>query len=97
MGSPRLDTFEETASEGRPQMYGGDDHMDWDGSGWWVMLLAMGMFWFGVLAVAVWGIATFSRRERNDRHDDTALDIARRRYARGDITSEEFERLKRDL
>jgi putative membrane protein len=71
-----------------------DDHMDWDGGGW-LMLSAMAVFWLGLLVLIAWAIATWSRQ--GGRHEDSALEIARRRYARGEITAEEFERIKRDI
>jgi putative membrane protein len=33
----------------------------------------------------------------NSRGSDSALEIARRRYAQGDISRDEFERIKQDL
>ena len=48
----------------------------------------------GVIAVAVWGIRQFSR---DGRRDGIALDIAKERLARGEITSEEFARIRGDL
>lgn len=38
-----------------------------------------------------------SGRERGGPHDDPALDILRRRYAAGEITREEYERMRGDL
>lgn len=73
-----------------------DDHMDWDWDGGaWVMVGFMGLFWLGVLVVAAWGVATYARN--SSRREDSALETARRRYARGEINAEEFDRIKRDL
>lgn len=36
-------------------------------------------------------------RHSSERGEPEALDVARRRYARGELTAEEFERLRRDL
>ena len=71
-----------------------DDHMDWDG-GSWVMVSMMGIFWLAILVLAAWGIATYARN--SGRREDSALETVRRRYARGEINAEEFERIKRDL
>jgi putative membrane protein len=73
-----------------------DGHMwGWD-AGWWWLLMPIGMivFWGGIIALVVWGVRQFSdgRRDR-----DGAIDIARARYARGEISKEEFEQLRRDL
>jgi putative membrane protein len=77
------------------QMDGDDDHMGWDDGGTWVMVGFMAIFWLGILTIAAWGVATYARRGR--RPEDSALETARRRYARGEINPEEFDRMKRDL
>jgi putative membrane protein len=80
-----------------------DGHMDWDwgGGGWIAMWLMMAIFWGGVIALIVWGV-----RSTTHHHDhgsstaassDRSLQIARERYAHGEITDEEFERIKRGL
>ncbi len=70
------------------------DHHGWP-SGWWIVMpIMMVLFWGGVIAVAVWGIRQFTRDRRRD---GSALDIAKERYARGEIDHEEFERIRRDL
>ena len=76
------------------QMTGSDD--GWDmGNGWWiVMVVMMVLFWGAVIAVVVWGIRQFTGDRRRDR---SALDIARERLARGEITKEEFDRIRGDL
>ncbi len=73
---------------------GGDG--GWDmGSGWWIVMpIMMVIFWAGVIAVAVWGIRQFTGDRRRDRN---ALDIAKERLARGEITKEEFDRIRGDL
>ncbi len=65
------------------------------GSGWWiVMVVLMVLFWGGVIAVVVWGIRQFTGDQRRDR---SALDIAKERLAGGEITKEEFDRIRGDL
>ena len=69
-------------------------HNDWD-SGWWiVMIVMMVLFWGAVIAVAVWGIRQFTRDRRPDR---SPLDIAKERLAKGEITKDEFDRIRGDL
>ena len=71
-------------------------HMgDW-GEGWWIaMMFMMVIFWAAVIALGVWAVRGFAGpREQQHR---TPLDIARERLARGDISEEEFERIKRQL
>jgi putative membrane protein len=75
-----------------PQMMDGDN--DWD-SGWWIVMAVMMMlFWGAIIAVAVWGIRQFTRDRRPGR---SALDIAKERLAMGEITKEEFDRIRGDL
>lgn len=68
-----------------------------DGMGWWMLFggIWMLLFWGAIIWLAVWGVGQLSGASRRDR--DTPLEIARRRYARGEITREEFEQLRRDL
>ena len=49
--------------------------------------------WVAVLFVVVWLLV---REPRRPSHDD-ALDLLRARYARGELTDEEFERARRVL
>lgn len=70
-------------------------HMDWGGSGAWWGFGMMAIFWVSVIALAWWAIASYNRRNETTR--EGPLDVAKHRYARGEITAEEFERLKRDL
>ncbi len=67
-------------------------HMD---TGWWIVMpIMMVLFWGAIIAVVVWGIRQFTGDQRRDR---SALDIAKERLARGEITKEEFDRIRGDL
>ncbi len=59
----------------------------------------MFIFWALIIGLIIWGVAGMSRRGRYMHHAyyNSALDIARERYARGEISKEEFEQLKKDL
>lgn len=72
-----------------------DNHMDWGGGGAWFMFSMMAIFWLGVIVLGWWAIASYNRRNESARQ--SPLDVTKHRYARGEITSEEFERLKHDL
>jgi putative membrane protein len=78
---------------------GDDDHHMWGGwwdSGWWIVMpILMVLFWATVIGVVVWAVTQFTRGERGD--GGRALDIAQERYARGEISREEFEQIRRDL
>ena len=76
-------------------------HMDWDNSGWAWLWMTLMMAAGAVLVVVV--IVLLLRSGSGGLHmgqkptQESPLDIARRRYASGEISSEEFERLKKDL
>ena len=72
----------------------GDGDWDMDGGWWIVMVVMMVLFWGAIIAVVVWGIRQFTGDRRRDR---SALDIAKERLARGEITKEEFDRIRDDL
>ena len=69
-----------------------------DGMGWWMIFggLWMFIFWGGLIGLIVWGVNKLVRRNGNDRERNPVA-IARERYARGEISREEFEQLKKDL
>jgi putative membrane protein len=75
-------------------------HM-WDmplGMGWWMAFggLWMLIFWGGLIALIVWVITKFVRgKDISPKYN--SLDIAKERYAKGEISKEEFEQIKRDL
>ena len=64
-------------------------------TGWWIVMpIMMVLFWGGIIALVVWAIQQFTRgRDRVQ----SPLDIARERLARGEITKEEFDRIRDDL
>jgi uncharacterized membrane protein len=67
----------------------------WMWGGW--ILMGVGMLIVGILiVVGSYVLLTEFTRPRTSRRND-ALEIARLRYARGDITLEEFERIIRNL
>lgn len=73
-----------------------------EGIGWWMVFGAIWMvlFWGGIIALIVWGISKLSGRRESGpsatgRRDP--LEIAKERYAKGDISREEFEQIKKDL
>ena len=70
-----------------------------DGVGWW-MLFWMILFWGAMVALVVWGIRRISQRGGSESHppgERDAMDIARERYARGEISKQEFDQIKQDL
>ena len=69
-----------------------------EGMGWWMAFggLWMLVFWGGLIALIVWGITKLSQRN-GSAPKSTPMDVARERYAKGEISREEFEQLKKDL
>ena len=67
------------------------------GWGWWIFgWVIMIIFWGGLIALAVWGIKKLTERSTPERKQDP-LDVAKDRYARGEITREQFEQIKKDF
>ena len=78
--------------------------MMWDwGAGWWWAFggAFMILFWVGLIALLVWVVVRIVRGSGNGGgsggQKKDALDIAKERYAKGEITKEEFEQIKQDL
>jgi putative membrane protein len=74
----------------------------WDWSygmnGWWMVLggIMMVLFWGGLILLVIWGIKKLTERPGTvDKH--TPLDIVKERYARGEISQEQFEQIKKGL
>lgn len=60
--------------------------------GWiWMVLV-----WVAVIGVVVWGVGALFGRWHGKNETD-ALEILRKRYARGEISQAEFEQAKRAL
>jgi putative membrane protein len=67
------------------------------GDWWWMMLIGWGfmlLFWGAIIALVIWAVRQFAGRRELDR---SPLDIARERYARGEITQEQYEEIRRTL
>ena len=65
---------------------------------WWFMPIFMILFW----GLVIWGIVALVRglsgsRGSDSSTADSAMEVLKRRYARGDISKEEFEEKKKDL
>jgi len=78
--------------------------MGWDG----MYGYGMGWGWFGpILMIAFWALvmagivflvkAIIGSRSSTSAKEETAIDILKKRYARGEIDAEEFARRKKDL
>ena len=69
-----------------------------EGMGWWMLF---GSIWFVIFwGLVIWAIVSvFSRGERGSTSGggETPLEIAKRRYAQGEINREQFEQIRHDL
>lgn len=78
--------------------YGYPYHSGWE-------MLFMVIFWVAIIALAVYAVKQFHhhgkycRGRREDTHSDgnSALEILKTRYAKGEIDKKEFEEKKKDL
>ena len=67
-------------------------------SWWWFMPIFMILFW----GLVIWGIVAMVRglsgsRGSDSSRVDSALEVLKKRYARGEIDKEEYEEKKKDL
>ncbi len=83
----------------RPYDWGWGMHPMGGMGGMWGMglMFMMLLFWFLVIAGLILVVRWFLSDQRERRGSDSALEILRQRYARGEINKEEFEAKKRDL
>jgi putative membrane protein len=60
-------------------------------------------FWLIIIVVIVWVVITLSKNVQKSRETqdssqtESPLDILKKRYARGEISKEEFEQMKKDI
>jgi putative membrane protein len=69
-----------------------------DFGGWWMWIggIFMFLFWGGLIALVIWGVNRFTERDKAVR-THTPIDVAKERYARGEISREEFDQIRKDL
>ncbi|MBM4136810.1 MAG: SHOCT domain-containing protein [Nitrospira sp.] len=73
--------------------------MHWGDYGWgmgfgWFFIL---IFWVLVVVGVVYLVKLITEGRKKEEKEETALDILKKRYARGEITKEEFEEKKIDI
>ena len=84
----------------------GPEHFGW--GGWWVFPVVMPLVMIIFLIIFLYIV--FGRRgpkppwwnnsegpSNHSKHSETAMEILKKRYAKGEITREEFEQIKTDL
>ena len=79
-------------------------HENFWGSGMWIfpiiMMAVMLLFCFGIFGRGGFRPPWHHGHYRHDNESagsETALDILKKRYAKGEITKDEFEQMKKDL
>ncbi len=73
--------------------------MHWSNIGWgmgfgWIFML---IFWALIVAAIVLFVQGITKRTESHIRHDTPLDILKRRYAQGEISKEQYERMKDDF
>jgi putative membrane protein len=61
------------------------------------MGFVMVIFWVLVIIGAVYLVRYLARGSLRHEQEEAPLDIIKKRYARGEITKDEYDRMKRDL
>jgi len=73
--------------------------VNWGTYGWgmgfgWIFMI---MFWALVIFGIVYLVQVATKGWKSTEQRETPLDILKKRYAKGEITKEEFDRMKDDL
>lgn len=63
------------------------------GFGWLFMVL----FWAGIILLVFYMVKLLTQKNGAEKKEIRAEEILKERYARGEISREEFERMKKDI
>jgi putative membrane protein len=66
--------------------------------GWGIFgMVLMAAFWIAVITLVVWSIRRLGQQTTVVANTGEPLDIAKQRYAKGEISKQEYEDIKRNL
>ncbi len=73
--------------------------MHWGNYGWgmglgWIYMI---VFWAAIITAVVYLVRFIERKSGSELWHETPLDALKHRFARGEITKDDFERMKDDL
>jgi putative membrane protein len=60
-------------------------------------MILMALFWFGIVALVVWGIRSTGDTRVRQESSTRSIEILEQRYARGDIDTDEFQQRRAEL
>ncbi len=73
------------------------------GFGWGGGMWFGSIFWLAFLGIIIWAVISFTNNQKKNHpenptfHGETPLEILKKRFARGEISEEEFEKMKKEL
>ncbi|MBF4483017.1 MAG: SHOCT domain-containing protein [Dehalococcoides mccartyi] len=75
---------------------------DWSSAGWgWMFFggIFMLIFWCAIIGVIIWGIVQLVRKGQPSSSATKThyMETLKERYAKGEISKEEFDQMKKDL
>jgi len=85
-------------------MMWGYPHMVWGGTGGFFFPSFLTILFFVIFIVLLWSLFTHRSGDRDTEsnedemtNEDTALEILKKRYAKGELTKRQFQEMKKDI
>lgn len=70
----------------------------WGNNGmWWMNGWGFCLEFFLIIGLFIWLYSRYQRQAKESGSSNTALDILKTRYAKGEISQEEFRNMKEDI